>query len=309
MNGYLKQYPPILQFVTIIGFFVGFFAFTYLILATAVPYLTGYTIVDIQTKVLTDHGLIGAQRLVQFIYTFVSFFLPAAVFSYLWQPKPATYLGLKTKPAFMQLLLVIVIYFCVLPFGNVLAEWNHTWNLPKAAFELQKKNEELIKAVLYMPNLSDLLLNIFFMAVVPAIAEELLFRGVIQRVMINMTRQRWLSVVFTGIIFSSLHAEMLDFLMIALLGIVLGAVYLLTNNLWLAILVHTINNGSMVLTYYLFQHGKITTDPTKETHMPIYLGLASVAVTVGLFWALSKRSPNQIQVETVTDSEDQDEEN
>ncbi|NIG52489.1 CPBP family intramembrane glutamic endopeptidase [Chitinophaga sp. Cy-1792] len=307
MNGYLKQYPAILQFVTIIGFFVGFLALSLLLITLLSPYLTGYTALEVQTKVLTDHSLIGSQRLIQTIYTCTAFFVPSAIFCYLWQPEPATYLGLKTRNSFMQILLVIVLYFCVMPFANVLGEWNHTWNLPASAFDIQRRNEELIKAMLYMPKINDLVLNLLCMAVVPAIAEELLFRGVIQRVMINMTRQRWLSVVFTGIIFSAVHGEMLDFLMIALLGMVLGAVYVLTNNLWLAILIHAVNNGSMVVYSYLYQHGKSTTDPMKDSHMPWYLGLASLVVTVGLFAALSRRSPNQIQVETVTDDEEDQE--
>ena len=82
------------------------------------------------------------------------------------------------------------------------------------------------------------------------------------------------------------------------LGVVLGGIYLVTGNLWLAILAHVINNGMLVVQSYLFQHGLSGTDPMVDDFLPWYFAVISLAVTAGLFWALIKRSPDPIQVET-----------
>ena len=298
MNGYLREHPPILHFVTIIGFFMGFFVINLLAIGVLAPKLTGYTIIEIQEGVLTNPALVGPQKWIQFFYSFNVFLLPAVVFSYLWQPYPATYLGLKTRPSWMQLALTVVLFLCALPFANSMAEWNQTWNLPKQARELQETGQMLTRAMLRMPHFSDLIINLILMAILPAIAEELFFRGVLQRVMINMTRKRWLSVVFTAVIFSALHLDMLGFMPRIALGVVLGGIYLVTGNLWLAILAHVINNGMLVVQSYLFQHGLSGTDPMVDDFLPWYFAVISLAVTAGLFWALIKRSPDPIQVET-----------
>ncbi len=306
MRGYLKQHPPILQFITIIGFYVGFLAVYLLLMGALIPKLTGYTFVGIQEGILTNPALIWPQRIIQFLYSVVSFLVPAAVFAHLWQPYPAEYMGFDRRPSMMQLVITIVLFFCALPFVGALAEWNQSWNVPASARELQAKAEMLTKAMLRMPTIGDLIANLVFMAIVPAITEEFFFRGVLQRILINMTRMRWMSVIFTAIIFSAIHFEIMGFAPRIALGFILGAIYLITGNLWLPILAHIINNGMLVIAFYLFQHGITHTDPSKDDFLPWYYAVISVVVTVGLFWALAKRSPAPIQLDAPASDDDED---
>ncbi|RAJ85402.1 hypothetical protein CLV59_102105 [Chitinophaga dinghuensis] len=306
MRGYLKQHPPILQFITIIGFYVGFLAVYLLLMGALIPKLTGYTFVGIQEGILTNPALIWPQRIIQFLYSVVSFLVPAAVFAHLWQPYPAEYMGFDRRPSMMQLVLTIVLFFCALPFVGALAEWNQSWNVPASAREMQAKAEMLTKAMLRMPTVGDFIANLVLIAIVPAITEEFFFRGVLQRILINMTRMRWMSVIFTAIIFSAIHFEIMGFAPRIALGFILGAIYLISGNLWLAILAHIINNGMLVVAFYLFQHGITHSDPSKDDFLPWYYAIISVVVTVGLFWALTKRSPAPIQVDPPASDEDED---
>ncbi|MBV8254744.1 MAG: CPBP family intramembrane metalloprotease [Chitinophaga sp.] len=306
MRGYLKQHPPILQFITIIGFYVGFLAVYLLLMGVLIPKLTGYTFIGIQEGILTNPALIWPQRIIQFSYSVVTFLVPAAVFAHLWQPYPTQYMGLATKPSWMQVILTIVLFMCALPFVGALAEWNQSWNVPASAREMQAKAEMLTKALLRMPTMLDLCANLLLMAIVPAITEEVFFRGVLQRILINMTRMRWMSVIFTAIIFSAVHFEIMGFAPRIALGFILGAIYLITGNLWLTILAHTINNGMLVISFYLFQHGMTHTDPSKDDFLPWYYAAFSLVVTVGLFWALIKRSPEPIQVDPPVSEEEED---
>ncbi|MCW3462491.1 CPBP family intramembrane glutamic endopeptidase [Chitinophaga nivalis] len=292
MTGYLKQSPNFLQFVTFLGFFFGFFFLYIFALGSILPALTGHTIVEIQNGDLTDPNLIGYLKITQLLYTIVVYFVPAAVFAYLWQPEPMRYLGLHTFPKAWPLVLGLMALICVLPFVGLTAEWNQTWKVPKEAREMQAQAEKLIQVMLRMPRLSDLFINLLLVSVVPAIGEELFFRGVLQRLILNSTRKVWLSVVITALVFSAIHGEMLGFMPRVVLGIILGAVYVISGNLWLAILVHVLNNGSQVVWMYLFQHGATTSDPAKDTPVSIWLAAVSLLVTAGLLWALQKKSPD-----------------
>lgn len=299
MTGYLKQSSTSLQSVTFIGFFIGFF-FLYLTgLQLLMEPLTGHSITELQNGDLTDPNLIGYLKITQFLYTIIVYFVPAAIFAYLWQPYPMNYLGLSTVPRGLQVLLALMAMYSVLWAAGFVNDWNQTWNVPKEARDMQTQAEKLIKVMLRMPTVKDLLVNLLLVAIVPAIAEELFFRGVFQRLMIKSTRKVWLSVFITAIFFSAVHGEMLGFMARVVLGFVLGAIYVLSGNLWLSIFAHVLNNGSQVIMMYMFQHGMMKTDPTKDTPTAWYIALLSTVVTVGLLWALRQKSTPMLMIDPV----------
>lgn len=292
MTGYLKQYPPLLQFVTFIGFFIGFMLLYVLFLNTVFPAFSGYSILELQnTANLKDPKVIAYLKLTQFLYTLIVYLVPSALFAYFWQSRPLAGLGMAKMPTPILIILSILIMFCSLAMVGTLAEWNQSWPLPQSIRDAQAQLEKITTVMLHMPHLSDLFINLLLIALVPAIGEELFFRGVLQPVMIDMMRMKWLGVIFTAIIFSAIHGDMLGFMPRILLGFLLGALYLISGNLWLSIIAHFFNNGMQVLAMYLFQAGYMKTDPAKEQPIAWYLAVASFLITTGLLWALYKKSP------------------
>ena len=308
MSGYLKQSPVSLQFVSFLGFSFGFFALYLYALQAITPGVTGQTLEALQTGTLTDPNSIGYLKITQFLYTVVAFFVPAALFAYLWQPYPLKYLGLK-MPGGLQVILALLAMYGSLPLASLLGEWNETWPISQSARDLQDMAEKLLGVMLKMPTLKDLFINLVLVAIVPAIAEELFFRGVLQRLIIKATGKVWLSVFITAILFSAIHGEMLGFLPRVLMGFALGAIYVISGNLWLSIFAHILNNGLQVTLLYLFQHGMIKDDPMKNTPVAWYYIALSVPVTIGLFWALSKKSTPMLMTDPVSkkDGEEVDE--
>ncbi|WP_143309411.1 CPBP family intramembrane glutamic endopeptidase [Chitinophaga vietnamensis] len=290
MAGYLRKYPTLLQFVVFIFFFIGFMMIYLLLLNTVLPSLTGFTINDIQDGDLSNPKLVGYLKITQFFYSIVVYLVAPLLFAWLWQPKPLAYCGLSRVPGLSQAIRATLLLFCTLAVAAVLGDWNQSWHVPKEARLLQEKAEMLTKAMLRMPSATDLFFNLILIGLVPAIAEELCFRGVLQRLMINMTRMRWLSVLFTAIIFSAIHGEILGFIPRIALGFTLGAIYLVTGNLWLSILAHFVNNGMQVVLVYLFQHGFTHSDPNKESTPGWYYVVLSVAVGVILFYRLAQKA-------------------
>lgn len=304
MIGYLKQYPPLLQFVTFVGFFIGFMLLYILFLNTVFPAFSGYTALELyNTANQKDPKVIGYLKLTQFLYTLTVYLVPSALFAYLWQSRPLAGVGMHKAPAPILIILSILIMFCSLAMVGTLAEWNQSWPLPQSIRDAQAQLEKITGVMLRMPHISDLFINLLLIALIPAIGEELFFRGVLQPVMIDMMRMKWLGVIFTAIIFSAIHGDMLGFMPRILLGFLLGAIYQISGNLWLSIIAHFFNNGMQVMAMFLFQAGYVKTDPSKEEHIAWYLAVASLLITTGLLWALYKKTPVP-QVEATDPEED-----
>ena len=287
----MKLYPPALQFATFIGLFIGFSLLYIIFLATAFPYISGYTIQALQTADPKLPKVLGYLKLTQFLYTLVVYLLPPALFAYLADPKPAEWLHLQKSPKILPSVLAILVMLAGLPLVGFTSDWNHTWHLSEAARQMEEQAEVLTRVLLEMPNFSTLLINLVLIAIIPAIAEELFFRGVMQRLLIQMLhRAPWVAIIITALIFSAIHMEWMDFIPRVILGFLLGALYYLSGNLWLPIIGHFLNNGMQVVMVYLYQAKFIQDDPMKSETTAWYSAVISLIITVALLWYLRKRS-------------------
>jgi membrane protease YdiL (CAAX protease family) len=290
MTGYLKQSSPSLQFVTFIGIFIGFMLIYGTFLYTGFPALSGYTIEQLQGAGATGPKVIGYLKLVQFLYTLVVYLLPALLFGYLSDPSPASWLGLQRKPRLLPMILALLIMYCSLWAVDLSAEWNQHWEVPASMRQMEEQADALVERMLQMPRFTDLLINLLLIAVLPALGEELFFRGVMQRLIIQIIKLPWLGVLITAILFSAIHMQLLGFVPRVLLGFLLGAIYLVSGNLWLSIIGHFLVNGIQVVAAYLYQVKVIEDDPTKTGTTSWYIALISALVTLSLLWVLHKRT-------------------
>src|SRR5690606_7002092 len=104
-----------------------------------------------------------------------------------------------------------------------------------------------------MTHLHQLPSRLFIMALLPAVCEEIFFRGVLQRLIFTATKGRnmLLAISFTALLFASLHGSLYNMLPIAAAGIILGWVYYKTGNIWYNIVLHFLINGiQIVITYF-----------------------------------------------------------
>lgn len=290
MTGYLKQSSPSMQFAAFIGIFIGFMLIYGTFLYTGFPALSGYTIEQLQSAATTGPKVIAYLKLVQFLYTLVVYLLPALLFGYLSDPSPSSWLGLDKKPKALPLILALLIMYCSLWAVDLTAEWNRHWQVPPSMRQMEEQADQLVERMLQMPHITDLLINLLLIAVLPAIGEELFFRGVMQRLIIQMVKLPWLGVLITALLFSAVHMQLLGFVPRVLLGFLLGAIYLLSGNLWLSIAGHFLVNGIQVVAAYLYQVKMITDDPGKTGTTSWYVALISALVTLSLLWVLHKRT-------------------
>ncbi len=109
--------------------------------------------------------------------------------------------------------------------------------------------EELGASSPEMPEMNDgtltsYFLNLFVMAVLPALLEEMIFRGYYMQVL--RPYGDWFAVFMTSILFSLMHGNLQQVPFAFLVGLALGWLLIYTNNIWLPVAVHFINNALSV---------------------------------------------------------------
>lgn len=111
---------------------------------------------------------------------------------------------------------------------------------------------------LSLPNdtIAWLFVNIFISALLPAVCEELVFRGIIYQGLKNSFSVKS-SIMMTSVLFALMHQNIIQFVYPILLGIVFCLVYEKTNNLLYTIIIHFFNNLTTVITSYLFNTGAL----------------------------------------------------
>lgn len=140
-----------------------------------------------------------------------------------------------------------------IPLVGYSAYYNQLIPLPEWMIQNEDRVKQFIEKLLSFNSFSDLIMSFVVIAIIPAIAEEWVFRGVIQNYLIRWLRNPWLGLVVSAIIFSGIHMQFEGFIPRFILGFSLGFVYLIGKSLWYPILLHLINNGSQVLMAYYNQ--------------------------------------------------------
>jgi len=92
-------------------------------------------------------------------------------------------------------------------------------------------------------------LNLVVMAVLPALPEELVFRGCVLRLL--RSYGDLFAVVVSSVLFGLMHGNIRQIPFAIIVGLVLGWLYVITDNIWMSILVHFTNNAISVVCEYL----------------------------------------------------------
>ena len=226
------------------------------------------------------------------------FIFPAFIASFLLtKTNVSHYLSLKNTANIHLYMLVVMAAVFALPPVNVLAKLNEAITFPPFLqnFELWARGLEneakiVTDRFLSVSTIPDLLINILVIAVLAAVGEELIFRGVLQRIFINWTQNETLGIWITAFVFSALHFQFFGFLPRLLLGAYFGYLLVWTRTMWAPILAHFIHNGIMVLVFYLHYNGYITINPDEVgINDMLWLALASGILFLGMVYLIRVR--------------------
>ena len=232
----------------------------------------------------------------QFIQTTATFLIPPILCAWLWEEnhKPFRWLRMDVPVQGQNILLAVVIMVCAVPGINLLADLNSRVELPKSLEfieQILKSQEEAAAALterfLQADTIGGLLINIGLMALLPALSEELSFRGTLQQIISKdqsgkaQSTKVHLAIWITAFIFSAIHMQFYGFVPRMLLGAMFGYVFVWSGSLWVPITMHFVNNGLAVLVYYLMGESENTKNiaDTLGAGDTWYLGVVSILIT------------------------------
>lgn len=216
----------------------------------------------------------------------LGFLLPPLLYVMLVQEKPFNYLGCNELPKWS--LLGIVAMFTVLPFNAWVAEWNENIVFPESMAALEAKLKalhEMYESTSEMlMNGSNLAVGIIIFGLLAAVSEEFLFRSVIQKAFVKLFKNAHVGIIVTAIVFSAVHSDFYGFFPRVILGLMLGYMFWLSGSIWASIIMHFVNNSTIVMLYYLNKIGTINIDIEKfGTTDSAFLIILSLMVTVAIF--------------------------
>jgi membrane protease YdiL (CAAX protease family) len=238
----------------------------------------------IQNQNLSNQASVNYLKLMQ-LFSGVGFFItPTLFYAYL------TNFDFKfLKLSRQNTILVIAIMMLIIPFIGLLLEWNMMIPAPEWLTQFDTHSEAIVEAFLQMGTIWDLFYTILVIAVVPAIGEELLFRGYLQQKLGNWLRNPHTAILITAFLFSAIHFHFQGMIPRFVLGVLLGYLFYWSNSLWLPILAHFVNNAQAVIfSYPLFKVDSAAYSLLSETKIDPMMALFSLVSVALLLYVLRK---------------------
>lgn len=229
---------------------------------------------------------------VQAVSHLFTFLLPCLLFWRFIERRRWTDFHLQPLSAVQAVGLVALLTIAFMPFNGLVIEWNQGLDLPAGLNGLEQwmkdKEDQLAKLTTFLTtfqSVPELLLALLVIAVIPAIGEEVLFRGIVQNKLIRWTGSVHAAIWLAAAIFSAIHIQFYGFFPRMLLGALFGYLYVWSGNLWVPILAHFVNNGFTVLMVWLYRRQMVGIDIENTDSVPLTGAFFSLLLTtVFLFY-------------------------
>jgi len=294
-NRYWREYPWLLQlllFVIMIFILAGFFM--KVVAPAAMSLFTNVKTFDLRS-LSKDSPMpqVHAALTWQALSSIAIFLLPSLLFAYQTTPYVAGYLGFRRPGKKMHWWLVTLLMLGAMP---VMLQLQAFMRMADLGTEI---NDRLTDALLRMHTFGDFLGVFFVMAVLPALGEELFFRGIVMRFIAKKNgfappqqpaatpaapgrheRRMFLHIGITAVMFALMHSSVYGFPSILLAGFLLGLVYYLTGSLWCSILAHLVNNGLQIILVYISAASPTLKKAAETDQLPWAVVIAGLALLI-----------------------------
>lgn len=236
---------------------------------------------------------VGLLRASQAVGSLMLLFVPAYLWSVVSNGSNPFWLGFNKYFTGMQLFIGFLLILAASIAAGPLEDLTKAITIHFPSFDAWAKKMEdtynaQVAAMTNLKNWGEYLIAIVIMAFLPAVFEEVFFRGALQNLFVKWWRAPLLAIFVSSFIFSLIHASVYLFLSRLLLGFVLGLMYYKTKNIWVNILAHFLNNAMAVSI--MFFSPATSTDP----HVHWVIGIGAVAALAGLFFLLDKISQRKV---------------
>ena len=266
--------------------------------ALAVLKLVGYDhiIANLSNPDLTDNKTLNVFRIVQIAMHMGLFLVGPVLYLLLVEQNPIQKLGLDQNPYWVNYILIVILMLVCLPGINFTHTLNQALHLPswlsgseKWMQDKEDSAKDLTDAFLAMKSYKDLAVNLIMFGFLPALGEELFFRGVLFTIIKEWTQKKHLTIFIVAFLFSAIHLQFYGFLPRFLLGVSFGYLFIFTGSLWAPIIAHFLNNSMAVIAAFFFYQGKSTVsqDDFGSANNPV-VNLLSIVITLLIFRLIYK---------------------
>jgi membrane protease YdiL (CAAX protease family) len=194
------------------------------------------------------------------------------------------YLRIRKFPPVQMLMVALLMMIASIPLVLFAFNLNKMLPIPESWHLMEAQTNEAIKGLLQMQDWTEIVGNLSLIALLPAIGEELVFRGVLQQQLMRRISNPWLALLLSAAIFSFIHFQFEGFLPRLLLGGILGWLYWRTQNFWIPVCAHFFNNGFQVVGQYLYNQKLTSVDLEQDISIPWYAAILSAT----LVWFLAR---------------------
>ncbi len=238
--------------------------------------MTGQGMADMQLS-MTNPAFANQVRVTQTLLSLFIFFFPALLTARIINTKPFQLLGFAHQSSWKTYGTAIIMMLIMIVIAGSLSTLNEmipvTPSMKLYFTEMEDKYMQQVDLMSQMKGIPDLIISLVVMAFVPALVEEVFFRGGFQNLMHRSTGNMWVSIIVTSLLFSAIHFSFYGFFARTALGIVLGLLFAASKNIWVPILAHFVNNAIAVgQVYYLRSTGQSLAE-SMDDKFPIWWGL------------------------------------
>lgn len=240
---------------------------------------------------MNDTHTADVSKLVQFLFSFTAFGLTGYLYGRLtFRERPERHLGFRPPSRNIFYILAIFMLVCSIPLEEWLGELNKQIPLWHWMVRAEQENDKQVEGFLKVHHSFDPVINVVIMALVPAICEEICFRGALQRIMIQICKRPLAGIMVSGFLFAFFHFQFEGFLPRMFLGVLLGAAYWYSGSLWVAIAGHFFFNAFQIIVV-MYDPGVVAKTPS----IPMKFVLLSFLIVVGLLYTFKKGSKTTYQ--------------
>jgi len=231
-----------------------------------------------------------------FLQTFVLFGVPPIVFLIVYGDTLLVDYKFNRVKKIPLLLLSLSVVLLAMPFINFLGEFNglvidQLLGEVNGLKESELAAERLLRPLLTEGSVTGLFINIFVMAAMPALCEELFFRGLVQQYILRKTNNTFMAVLGAGFLFSFIHFQFYGFLPRLVLGMYLGYLLVWSGSLWLPILAHFLNNLIAIVGNYFIskQMLPVSFEKVGGEGNSVFVGMVSGIVVLFIVFKLFEK--------------------
>lgn len=236
-----------------------------------------------------------ALRLQAIIQDLLVFILPPIVTALLSTRYPAELLQIISGPRLTTMLWAVAALLCSIPLMNCIIVWNDSWVLPESmawARALEQAARQTTEVMLSGDSVGSLAVGLLIVGVLTGVAEELFFRGGIQKLLMCTRMNPHVAIWLTAAIFSVMHFQIYGLIPRMLLGALFGYAVWWSGSLWLSIILHAINNSLVVATTWLAARTSVDVNVDQigvgGQQLPLIAG--SVVMTIVALYFMYKSS-------------------